>query len=474
MSSPQLNQLPLPGKVPNIVSQDPNLLTAWEAINAWCQTMVEKSEDVRILASHSCLIMMACKFINLRAQQLVNGGSAAKLDGVLTMKKMQAVSAELKSLQAVTAWLGQRNSMQGSVEVGNVLYNTLFQQRNQSGAPTPLPKARLLPVERIWTMISLTIEIAPEPETVKSSEAKDKLFWLRKQSDDSLKRPFEQAEGHDASSKKARTSASTAANTAAITSTSALQKRIEVLDPQDIETIKRYDPNIGIVPIEGPVKNRGVVTAYDVLTLAPGQQLNDAVIDAHLTLVCHTSNGLFQEGGELPLAPKYHAWSAQMSLYLVGRAGRFEEKHLRQEWPPARFPQAKLEDVPCHIFPVHVEPNHWVLMVLQMMEDGQRTLVYYSSVPGFDQSFQAPWQVISSWLLFKSKGAVDVTNPRVLRPDQQPKQNNKVDCGVFVCGIVRWSVHGWDLSTLTPSIIPDYRRRMILEIERWRLSMNQL
>ena len=428
--------------------------------------MVEKSGDMRVLSTHSCLIMLACRFINLPTQQLVNGGSASKLDAGRIMKKMQAVSAELKSLQVVTAWLGQRNSLQGSVEVGNVLYNTLFQQRNQPGAPQPLPNARLLPVERIWTIISLAIEIAPEPVTVKSSEAKAKLFWLHKQSDDSLKRPFEQAEGHDATSKKARTSSSTA--------TSTVHKRIEVLDPQDIETIKRYDPNIGIVPIEGPVKNRGVVTAHDVSTLAPGEQLNDAVIDAHLTPVCHTSNGLFQEGGELPLAPKYHAWGAQMSLYLVGRAGRFEEKHLRQEWPPARFPQAKLEDVRCHIFPVHVQPNHWVLMVLQMMEDGQRTLLCYSSVPGFDQSFQEPWAVISSWLLFKSKGALDVTHPRVSRPDPQPKQDNKVDCGVFVCGIVRWSVQDWDLSTLTPSIIPDYRRRMILEIERWRLSTNQL
>ena len=58
----------------NHVGLNPNLLTAWEAINAWCQTMVKKSKDMRILATHSCLIMMACKFINLCTQQLVNGG----------------------------------------------------------------------------------------------------------------------------------------------------------------------------------------------------------------------------------------------------------------------------------------------------------------------------------------------------------------------------------------------------------------
>ena len=138
-----------------------------------------------VLSTYACLIMMTCKFINLRAQQLVRGGSAANLDGGLIIQKMQAVSAELKSLQAVTAWLGQRSSLQGSVEVGNVLFNTLYQQRNQYGVSQPLPKGRLLPVERIWTMISLMIEIAPEPLTVTSSEAKAKLSWPRSQSDDS-------------------------------------------------------------------------------------------------------------------------------------------------------------------------------------------------------------------------------------------------------------------------------------------------
>ena len=186
-------------------------------------------------------------------------------------------------------------------------------------------------------------------------------------------------------------------------------------DPQDTETIKPYDVNIGIVLIEGPVRNRGVVTAYDVLTLAPGQRLNDAVIDAHLTLTCHIFNGLFQESRELPLALRYFAWSVHMSGYPAVRAERFEE---RQEWPPARFPQAALEDACCHIFPVRAKTHHWVLMVLQMMEDGPRTLFCYSSMTVSDESFRAPWQVvISSWLLFKSKGALDVRNPRIMLPD---------------------------------------------------------
>lgn len=79
-------------------------------------------------------------------------------------------------------------------------------------------------------------------------------------------------------------------------------------------------------------------------------------------------------------------------------------------------------------------------MVLQRSDDGQRTLLYYSSLAGYSKEFEEPWRVISSWLLFKSHGAFDVTTPRVEVPNPQPTQNNDRDCGVSVYGIVRLSL----------------------------------
>ena len=206
-----------------------------------------------------------------------------------------------------------------------------------------------------------------------------------------------------------------------------------------------------------------------MLTLRPGQELNDVIIDAYLTLVCHTASGLFLQNAELPRTPRYHAWSVQSSIYLRAKGGSFEQRHLRREWPPARFPHAVIEDVAIHIFPVLVASNHWVLMVF---DRAQSRLYRFSSLAGYDAMFAEPWQVISSWLLFKSNGALDARKPVVVIPDPQPRQDNQKDCGVFVCGIVRWQTEGWDLSTLNPSIIPQYRRRMMLEIERWSLSTN--
>lgn len=460
MSSFSLTHLPL-GAAPKLVSQDPPLLTAWNSINAWFQKVVDNKDENRIFLTSACFIMMACRFMNLRLQKMVKEESAPRSPAALLIKKMQEVSSEL-STQAVIDWLGPDSSLKASVMVGTILYNTLYQQKNQYGATQSLPLGALLPVQRVWIMISLAIEIAPEPQTIKSKDVKDKLAWLLKQLEESSKRPRSEDNEDKGTIKKAKTV------------TGGVLKRIEVIDPVDIEIIKRYDNNVGIVPIDGPVKNRSIVTAHDVMSLSQGEWVNDAAIDAHLTLVCHTSNDLFEEGVELPKAPKVHAWSVGMSVYLKGKGGSFEERHLQQEWPPARFPDAALEDVPCHIFPVHTRTNHWILMVLEKTNDGQWTLFCYSSVPGYENDFDAPWQVISAWLLFKSKGVFDVKIPRVILPNPQPTQDNQKDCGVFVCGIVRWSLVGWDLSTLTPSVIPEYRRRMMLELEKWSLSTNRL
>ena len=462
------NQLPLSDNVPKVVSENTQLLTAWELIQVWHAKIIHNRQDSRMFCTSACFIMMACRFINLRVSEMMKKGLAERLAGALIIKKMQEVSAELKGFQRVADWLGHRSSLQASVDVGIVLFNTLYQIGEQHGLTQPLPKAALLSTQQVWTMISLVIEIAPEPQIAKKSEVSARLSWLDTQQARSSKHQLDEEAEAAARSKKPKTTASVAVSA----TENAVFGRIQVSDPQDLETIKRYDESIGIVPITGPVKNRSVVTAIDMLTLRPGQELNDVIIDAHLTLICHTANDLFQQGVELPRTPRYHSWSAQMSSYLESRVGSFEDRHLRQEWPPAHFPHAVLEDVATHIFPVLVATNHWVLMVFQ--KDGtQMSLYCFSSLAGYNKMFEKPWEVIASWLFFKSNGALDARKPVVIFPDPQPRQNNQKDCGVFVCGIVRWQFEGWDLSTLTPSIIPEYRRRMLLEIERWFLSTHQ-
>ena len=121
-----------------------------------------------------------------------------------------------------------------------------------------------------------------------------------------------------------------------------------------------------------------------------------------------------------------------MNAYLRARVEKFEEKHLQQEWPPARFPDAALEDASCHTFPLYVRGNYWTPMVLQKADDGQWARRCHSSLAGYDMDFAEPWQVISSWLLFTSKGVFHATSPQRLMPSPQPSQDSDRDCGVFV------------------------------------------
>lgn len=460
MSSMSSAGLPL-GIAPDIVSKYSFLLTAWNAIDAWFQIVLDNKDEKKTFQSSACFILMTCKFMAQRLQKMSKDGEVEGEPAAQVIQKVRDVSRALGKSQVVTSWLGQDSSFKASVSVGTALFNTLFQQRNQYGSTQPLSRGVLLPVYRVWEMISLVIEISPEPQVVKSKDVKDKLAWLQKQME-SLKRPQSLDAEDSEKSKKVKTAPSE------------VMKHIEVIDPLDLEIVKRYDNQIGIVPIEGPVKNRSVVTAHDVSTLSQGQWVNDTAIDAYLTLVCHTTNGLFQKDAVLPKSPKYHVWSTSMSLYLEGRKEAFQARHLRQEWPPARFPDAVLEDVTCHIFPLHVKGNHWILLVLQKQEDGQWTLFFYSSMSGYQEESEEPWRFISSWFLYKSKGAFDVRKPRVEVPNPQPTQTNFSDCGVFLCGIVRWSLVGWDLASLTPRVIPEFRRRMILELEKWSLSTNRL
>ena len=100
--------------------------------------------------------MMACRFINLRVQKLVKDGLVLRLPAGSIIKKMQDVSGGLQKVQAVADWLGPSSSLQASVNVGNMLFNALYQQQNQYGATQPLRREIILSVYRYVHMNRFT------------------------------------------------------------------------------------------------------------------------------------------------------------------------------------------------------------------------------------------------------------------------------------------------------------------------------
>ena len=76
-------------------------------------------------------------------------------------------------------------------------------------------------------MISLVIEIAPEPQTVKKGEVSAKLSWLQINIAHLLKHPLDKADENDAKNKKAKTAATASVSTIANT----VIRHIQVSDP---------------------------------------------------------------------------------------------------------------------------------------------------------------------------------------------------------------------------------------------------
>ena len=95
MSSITLAHLPLP-KVPEFLSADVPLMTAWNSINVWYQQIVYSEGEKRTLLSQACFILMACRFMNLRVDKMAKEGAVAKSAAGRFVLKMKAVSDEMQ------------------------------------------------------------------------------------------------------------------------------------------------------------------------------------------------------------------------------------------------------------------------------------------------------------------------------------------------------------------------------------------
>ena len=138
-------------------------------------------------------------------------------------------------------------------------------------------------------------------------------------------------------------------------------------------------------------------------------------------------------------------------------------------WPPKAYPGAKIGDVMYHVIPIFLDENHWGMAILSNI-DGTRRLDFYSSLPGYEEQFEKIWLRVSSWSMDEAKSDLGLQNLQCNVP-KQPSQKNVVDCGSFICWELRWLVEAWPLHTLLPEKIPTLRRRMVVELEKWSLSI---
>ncbi|CAO1605311.1 hypothetical protein XANCAGTX0491_008832 [Xanthoria calcicola] len=245
-------------------------------------------------------------------------------------------------------------------------------------------------------------------------------------------------------------------------SSTVIMANLAIGDEDRQKYLNRWKSSVGVAPTTGPVASPVVVWGENLLTLAGERWLDDNVVDAYLSLVCHHGNGhfkldddiVFQEG-----SPNWHAWPAVTFDQPVRPSAM---------WPPNLYDGAKPQDVKYHFFP-WCHNGHWSLFHV-FFAKGRWHLDFYNSIPGYNENaVDGALSTLVSTLKEFSEGRLDLSTVTMQTPEPQPRQINSSDCGVIVINVARWLLEGWDLSTLRVNDCRRYRERMIVELEKWIL-----
>ncbi|KAI4274808.1 MAG: hypothetical protein LQ337_003657 [Flavoplaca oasis] len=215
-----------------------------------------------------------------------------------------------------------------------------------------------------------------------------------------------------------------------------IMANLAISDDDRSKYLDSWNRSVGVVPMTGPCQSPVVLWGENLLSLAGSNWLDDNVVDAYLRLLCHHGNGhfelaqdvIFQEG-----SPKWFAWPAVTFSDILPTA----------MWPPNMYDEARPQDVKHHFLPC---------------------------IEGYNDeaSEKAQSQVVDTLKHF-SGGILDLSAVHVQTPDPQPIQVNSYECGVLAINVARWLLEGWDFPTLRARDCPQYRKRMVVELEKWNL-----
>ena len=371
---------------------------------------------------------------------------------------------------------GPTSSLKLAVDAALPLYDDINPEKTDPSIPLHklnAPMERLVECKRVWDNICLFCKTASDTTVIKMKEITRRLAWLEQQierqksrdlvaSPEALeihrstdgKRPLEDSEVPP--SKRQRLGHNVEEIMRSLQFDVKLSPCLSWTEMAMIDT-----SNVSLL-----TNPPAVPKAKDLVDLATGQTLTDLIIDPYMALLCHYGNGHFdssQEDFEMPGSPKWHAWSTWFADQINS------DKGFKGLWPPKAYPGAKIGDVMYHVIPIFLGGNHWGLAILSNT-DGTRQLDFYSSLTGYEREFEKIWRKVASWLMDEAKSDLGLQTLPINVPEQ-PYQNNVVDCGVFICCELRWLIEGWSLQTLLPENIPKLRMRMVVELEKWSLSV---
>ena len=188
------------------------------------------------------------------------------------------------------------------------------------------------------------------------------------------------------------------------------------------------------------------ITRKDLLTLAPGQKVNDQIVQFYTELL--------KDRSHLSGFSEYLLFDVAFCTYLI----RSDYEYTRIKESTRRidvFSHAKL------IFPVYC-CGHWTVAVVNLRD---KAFEYYDSLGDVGQ-----WIVerLQQWVVHeheeKKQCTLDISSWAVRSPGRQvPQQQNKVDCGVFALQFMNCLAQDMEY-TFTQQYIDYFRKRFVVEI----------
>lgn len=194
------------------------------------------------------------------------------------------------------------------------------------------------------------------------------------------------------------------------------------------------------------------ITRSDIKTLGKDEWLNDNIINCYMNLIQERSNIPTEDN--LPTV-------YTMNTHFVSRLIESGYKSV-ERWTK----RVNIFSFNIILFPVHVNNNHWALVVVDFR---QKTIRYYDSMGNTNPKvLDAIENYLKEESLSKLKKPFDIVPFKKQNVENIPRQDNGNDCGVFSCIFAEVISRNKQIN-FTQENIPYFRDRMIVEILEGKL-----
>jgi sentrin-specific protease 1 len=210
----------------------------------------------------------------------------------------------------------------------------------------------------------------------------------------------------------------------------------------------------------GPI-NRG-----DVRTCRPGVWLNDNIVNAYMALI----NQRASTGTSARIL--VHAFSSFFAVHAHAHEEKFFYANV-SKWSKAAG--VVVNDLDLALFPVHTGGNHWILAIIDFVK---KRFCIFDSMGDTPQSSDM-FKKLRAYVVLEGKKYSEFPVNFSLDAEWKdcwldgPKQQNGVDCGVFVCVAADFLSEGMPLTLFSQTNMVTARLRIVRDIMRKGLTIRE-